>query len=227
MADGALGDQVYQGLSALLGTAGFGAGAKLPGEIALAARFGVSRPVVRQALERLRTEGRVLSRKGSGNYVSDKPEPQPVIPFGAFHNIPDVRNFLEFRCSLEGEIAAQAARRCDPGAVAAVHASLLRWEQAVASGQSAVEEDVRFHTAIADASGNRFFALTLAAINEQSRFAIRLVRDLSGRTLASRLDEVRREHRAIDAAIAAGTPDLAKAAMAAHLQNGIRRLFEG
>lgn len=111
--------------------------------------------------------------------------------------------------------------------MAAVHASLLRWEQAVASGQSAVEEDVRFHTAIADASGNRFFALTLAAINEQSRFAIRLLRDLSGRTLASRLDEVRREHRAIDAAIAAGTPDLTKAAMAAHLQNGMRRLFEG
>ena len=227
MSDGFLGDKVYAGLSALFGTPGFGPGEKLPSENALAERFSVSRPVVRQALVQLRTEGRVFSRKGSGNYVSDKPEPQPVIPFGAFHNIPDVRNFLEFRCSLEGEIAAQAARRCHAGDVAEMHQCLLRWEKAVASGQPAIEEDVAFHTAIANASGNRFFALTLAAINEQSRFAIRLVRELSGRALSSRLDDVRREHRAIDAAITAGNAEQAKAAMASHLQNGIRRLFEG
>lgn len=226
MSDGFLGDKVYEGLSDLFGTPGFGPGEKLPSENALAERFGVSRPVVRQALVQLRTEGRVFSRKGSGNYVSDKPEPQPVIPFGAFHSIPDVRNFLEFRCSLEGEIAAQAARRSHAGDVAEVHNCLLRWEKAVARGQPAIEEDVAFHTAIANASGNRFFALTLAAINEQSRFAIRLVRELSGRALSSRLDDVRREHRAIDAAITAGNPEQAKAAMAAHLQNGIRRLFE-
>jgi DNA-binding FadR family transcriptional regulator len=227
MADGLLGDKVYGALSDLLGTDGFGVGARLPGEIALAERFGVSRPVIRQALVQLRTEGRVVSRKGSGNYVSDKPAPQPVIPFGAFHSIPDVRKFLEFRCSLEGEIAAEAARRCDRADVADVHRCLLRWEDAVASGRPAIEEDIAFHTAIAEASGNRFFALTLAAINDQSRFAIRLVRELSGRTLAARLDDVRREHRAIDAAIAAGAAEQAKAAMAAHLQNGIRRLFEG
>ncbi|MRW84903.1 FCD domain-containing protein [Pseudoduganella sp. FT26W] len=227
MSEGFLGDKVYEGLSALFGTPGFSAGAKLPSENALAERFNVSRPVVRQALVQLRTEGRVYSRKGSGNYVSEKPEPQPVIPFGAFHNIPDVRNFLEFRCSLEGEIAAQAARRCQADEVAAVHHCLLQWEKAVAAGQSAIEEDIAFHTAIANASGNRFFALTLAAINAQSRFAIRLVRELSGRALASRLDDVRREHRAIDAAITAGDADKAKTAMASHLQNGIRRLFEG
>lgn len=226
MSEGLLGDKVYEGLTALFGTPGFQAGEKLPSENALAERFNVSRPVVRQALVQLRTEGRVLSRKGSGNYISQTPDPAPVIPFGAFHSIPDVRNFLEFRCSLEGEIAAQAARRFQPEEVAEVHRRLLKLEAAVAAGQPAIEEDIAFHTAIADASGNRFFALTLAAIMQQSRFAIRLVRDLSGRSLASRMEDVRREHRRIDTAIASGDPEQAKQAMVAHLQSGILRLFE-
>ena len=226
MSEGLLGEKVYEGLTALFGTPGFQAGEKLPSENTLAERFKVSRPVVRQALVQLRTEGRVFSRKGSGNYVSQTPDPAPVIPFGAFHSIPDVRNFLEFRCSLEGEIAAQAARRFQPEEVAEVHKRLLNLETAVAAGQPAIEEDIAFHTAIANASGNRFFALTLAAIMQQSRFAIRLVRDLSGRSLASRMDDVRREHRRIDAAIAAGNPEQARAAMVTHLQSGILRLFE-
>lgn len=221
-----LGEKVYSGLSALFGTEGFAAGAKLPGEIALAERFGVSRPVVRQALVQLRTEGRLVSRKGSGNYVSATPEPTPVIPFGAFHSIPDVRSFLEFRCSLEGEIAAQAARRFDPEAVAEVHRRRLALEAAVDAGRPAIEEDIAFHSAIAEASGNRFFVLTLAAIMQQSRFAIRLVRELSGRSLAARLVDVRTEHRNIGLGIASGRPEAAKTAMVAHLQAGILRLFE-
>lgn len=226
MSERLLGEKVYSGLSELFGTEGFAAGAKLPSENTLAERFQVSRPVVRQALVQLRTEGRVVSRKGSGNYVSATPEPAPVIPFGAFHSIPDVRNFLEFRCSLEGEIAAQAARRFDPADVAAVHAHLLALEAAVDAGAPAIEEDIAFHSAIAQASGNRFFVLTLSAIMQQSRFAIRLVRELSGRSLAARLAEVRAEHRRIDDAIRAGKPDDAKAAMVGHLQAGILRLFE-
>lgn len=221
-----LGEKVYSELSALFGAEGFVAGAKLPSENALAGRFGVSRPVVRQALVQLRTEGRVVSRKGSGNYVSATPDPAPVIPFGAFHSIPDVRNFLEFRCSLEGEIAAQAALRFDPGAVAEVRRRRLALEAAVDAGASAIEEDIAFHSAIAEASGNRFFVLTLASIMQQSRFAIRLVRELSGRSLASRLADVRTEHRNIDAGISSGKPAVAKAAMVAHLQSGILRLFE-
>lgn len=226
MAERLLGDRVYEGLIALIGTPGFSAGEKLPAENALALQFGVSRPVVRQALVQLRTEGRVFSRKGSGNYVSEAKAPAPVIPFGPFHNIPDVRGFLEFRCSLEGEIAAHAARRSHSQEVAEIHQCLLRLEAASDAGDSAVEEDIAFHTAIANASGNRFFALTLAATMEQTRFSIRLVRELSGRSLEARFQEVRREHRRIDAAIAAGDPDAAKAAMVAHLRSGIERLFE-
>jgi len=226
MTERLLGDKVYDGLVTLIGTPGFSPGDKLPSENTLAERFGVSRPVVRQALTQLRTESRVYSRKGSGNYVGEIPASTPVIPFGALKSIPDVRAFLEFRCSLESEIAAHAARRFQAGEVADIHQRRLAMEAAIAAGESAVDEDIAFHTAIANASGNRFFALTLAAIMEQTRFSIRLVRDLSARSLTERFDEVRREHGRIDAAIAAGDPEAAKAAMIAHLRSGIERLFE-
>ncbi|MFJ4291060.1 FadR/GntR family transcriptional regulator [Cupriavidus sp. NPDC089707] len=80
---------------------------RLPGELEMAGRFGVSRPVLRQALERLRAEGLIYARKGSGNFVGSPPQ---VVPFGPLTSIADVRSFLEFRCNLESEMVALAAR---------------------------------------------------------------------------------------------------------------------
>ena len=48
-------------------------GSKLPAELELAALFDVSRPVVRQALDRLREDQLVDSRRGSGTYVRPSP----------------------------------------------------------------------------------------------------------------------------------------------------------
>jgi GntR family transcriptional repressor for pyruvate dehydrogenase complex len=108
-------------------------------------------------------------------------------------------------------------------------ADILRWESAIqdaaAAGRPAIEEDIGFHGAIARASGNRFFVLTLAALAEQTRFGIRLIRELSDRSLADRFAEVAREHAAISAAIGSGDADEARRAMTAHLKGGIRRLF--
>src|SRR5207253_9910142 len=52
------------------------AGARLPAETALAANFGVSRPIVREAIALLKADGVLVTRKGSGAYVSDTPDGQ-------------------------------------------------------------------------------------------------------------------------------------------------------
>jgi len=70
-ADRLLADKVYEELMQLMGTPGFEPRARLPGETALSQRLGVSRPVLRQALARLREEGRIYARKGSGTFVTD------------------------------------------------------------------------------------------------------------------------------------------------------------
>jgi DNA-binding FadR family transcriptional regulator len=61
-----LSDEVYDQLLDLLGSGAWPKGSRLPSEHELARRFAVSRPILRQALVRLRAEGRLYSRKGSG-----------------------------------------------------------------------------------------------------------------------------------------------------------------
>jgi GntR family transcriptional repressor for pyruvate dehydrogenase complex len=220
-----LSHQVYKNLLALLGTEGYGPDVRLPSEQMLARRFAVSRPVLRQALFRLRAEGHIYSRKGSGSFVCVPVAPSPVIACESLHNIPDMRNFLEFRCVLEGESAALAAARATPQEAAEIERLRLAIEAAVAAGQSAIEEDISFHAAIARTSGNRFFSQTLAAVAEQARFSIRLTRELSDRPASDRHAEVAQEHAAIRTAIASGDPGAAREAMTAHLRGGIKRLF--
>lgn len=225
VSDRLLSDKVYDQLSALLGSEGFEAGSRLAGEHALAERFSVSRPVLRQALAQLRAEGRIYSRKGSGNFVSKLAAAEQAVSFGPLSSIPDVRSFLEFRLSLEGEIAALAAQRCDPGEVAEIK-QRRRWlEEALEAGQPGIEEDIAFHAAIAAASGNRFFSITMAALAEQARFSIGLIRQLSKTSRPARLEDIVQEHARVEEAISAGDIQGARTAMTAHLTAGIARLF--
>ncbi|SAI67232.1 GntR family transcriptional regulator [Bordetella ansorpii] len=224
-ADRLLSDQAYEALLALLGTDEFAAGMRLPAENALAERFGVSRPVLRQALARLRAEGRIQSRKGSGHFV-DQPRPQAsMVSFGQLTSIPDVRSFLEFRCSVEGEIAARAAQHHTDEDMALIVERRQDFERALLAGASGVDEDIAFHLAIAQASGNRFFSMTMQALVAQTRFSIELVRSLADRSRAQRHDEVCREHAAIVDGIASRDARVARDAMLAHLHGGISRLF--
>src|ERR1700751_3420356 len=79
---------------------------RLPAERELAKRFGVSRPSLREAMIALEVEGYVDVRPGSGIMVLTR---QSVVPA-----VPDEEGPLEIlraRILLEGEIAAEAARR--------------------------------------------------------------------------------------------------------------------
>ncbi|MFT3719305.1 FadR/GntR family transcriptional regulator [Pseudorhodoferax sp.] len=217
-------DTVYEHVLALIRRDKLCAGDRLPGEHALAERFGVSRPVVRQALARLRAEGRVTATHGAGHFVGEEPEVK-TIDYGPIQGIPDVRGFLEFRCILESESAALAARSRDARLRAAITARRKAMEAARLRGEPGIEEDIAFHAAIARASENRYLIVTIAALTEQTRIAIRLVRELSPQPMLHRGRDVRDEHLRIDEAIAARDADAAREAMTQHLRSGIARLF--
>lgn len=223
-----LGDAVHARLSAWLDEGALPGGSRLPGEHALAQRFAVSRPVLRQALARLRAEGRLETRKGSGTYLRQQAAPAlPPLAFGPLGHIPDVRAFLEFRCGLESAMAAEAARRADPAGRQRLERALTALLDATRTGGDAIEGDIAFHQAVADASGNRFHVAVMRALEAQTRASIRLTRQLSPMPDPARFAIMRQEHGAIATAILAGDPAAAQEAMAAHLRNGIRRLFEG
>lgn len=207
-----LSNQAYVQVMNLIASGGYGPHARLPSEDRMALAAGVSRPVLRQALERLRAEDRIYSRKGSGHYVSDVASQKPAVPFGALSSIADVRDFLRFRVNIEVESAALAAQANQESHVQ-IKMAHQRMSAAVASHRSGIEEDLAFHIAVARASGNRFYVLTMEALAEQMRFSVQLIRDLSGRPSAGRTTAVLDEHAAIEAAIAARDPQRARQAM--------------
>ena len=66
-------DTVYGQILAEITSGKFTEGDKLPSEAELSMAFDVSRPVVREALLKLSTDGLVPSRRGIGTFVSTKP----------------------------------------------------------------------------------------------------------------------------------------------------------
>jgi DNA-binding transcriptional MocR family regulator len=75
-----LSDTIYGQLLDEIMAGRFSAGDRLPTENQLAQRFSVSRPVVREALQRLQTDGVVIARQGSGTYVQRSPSQRVAEP---------------------------------------------------------------------------------------------------------------------------------------------------
>ncbi|KAF1049231.1 FadR/GntR family transcriptional regulator [Xylophilus sp.] len=218
-----LSDRVYDQIRELIEHGGLVEGARLPGENDMSARFEVSRPVVRQALARLRSEGWVTSRRGAGNFVGSAELRSAA--FAPLQSVAEVRRFLEFRCVIEGECAAWAARCQDKELVEEISTRRRLLEVAIARGGEHITEDIAFHEAVARASGNEFYLMTMSALRQHRIVATRLIRELSPQPSVRRQRDVRAEHLRIEQAIVAGDADEARCAMVAHLRGGIDRLF--
>jgi GntR family transcriptional regulator, transcriptional repressor for pyruvate dehydrogenase complex len=219
-----LGDQVYEALGEQIAAGRYPVGSRLPSELDLAQQFGVSRPVLRQALGRLRAEGLVTARQGAGNFVHRRNESRRL-DFGPLQNIPDVQRCLEFRCGLESQAARRAAIVHDDDAIRSIALAMDAMERAVAADGSAVEADFEFHLAIARATRNRLFVTTMEALRPQVEFGINLSRSFSTRPMHERLKSILAEHREIYEAIRDGNAELAQRVVTQHIEAGIARLF--
>ena len=200
-------------------------GDKLPTESAIMQAYGVSRTVVREALSRLQAAGLVETHHGVGTFVR---EPAPQRAFGIdpadIASAADVLAVLELRISLETESAGLAAQRRTGEQLADIRLALDALEKAETQGD-AVAPDVRFHMAIASATGNRYFADILGHMGTTliPRTRVNSPR-IAMEDLPQYLRRVNREHEDIYDAIARQDPDGARAAMRLHLTNSRERL---
>ena len=108
-----LSDVIVQQLEELLLKGQFLAGEKLPSERELAERFAVSRPSLREAIQKLEAKGLVYRKQGSGTYVQEKLSPlmtDPLLNLISQHSESQF-DLLEFRHALEGMAAYYAALR--------------------------------------------------------------------------------------------------------------------
>ena len=100
-------------------------GDQLPTEQALATTFGVSRNVVREAIARLRSEGRIWSQQGRGAFVADDSNSTVLtIDYDSLQQADAFQSLFELRGILEVEAAALAARRRNAGDVDAMRQAL-------------------------------------------------------------------------------------------------------
>src|SRR3954471_1126560 len=77
-AAGSLVDKVYGELAQRIANGDYAPDQKLPGEHELSDMFDVSRPVLREALGRLREDGLITSRQGAGSFVQVRAQQQPL-----------------------------------------------------------------------------------------------------------------------------------------------------
>lgn len=188
-------------------------GEALPSERDLSASYGVSRSVVREAIRTLASQGMVRSVHGSGTWI-EPPSGRPI-SLGIEHMLrrSSVRleDLAEVRLPLESAIAEIAARRRTPqqlDRLAAAQAVLGDPERDLADH---VRADLEFHAVLAEATGNPFFGIVLAPIQE-------LLIESRRRTLGRHgADLAHRHHQRIFEAVRDHDPAAALAAMRDHI----------
>ena len=108
-----LADMIESRLESLILEGSLELGEKLPPERELAKQFDVSRPSLREAIQRLESKGLLTRRQGGGTYVKEELREQLTDPlFELLNTHPESQyDLLEFRYALEGVSAYYAALR--------------------------------------------------------------------------------------------------------------------
>jgi GntR family transcriptional regulator, transcriptional repressor for pyruvate dehydrogenase complex len=198
-------------------------GARIPTEAQLALRHGVSRSVVREAVGQLKSRGLVHARQGSGVYVNASPTSPLLFDARVLESMQSVLDVVELRRVLESEIAGLAAERATRAQVAEVRRRLRAIDEAMAAGRDGAAEDLAFHRAIAEATGNPQFPRLLGFLEQYLLEAIRVTKGNESRNPAF-MQAVRREHHDIAQAITSHDVRAARKAALTHMVNGERRL---
>jgi GntR family transcriptional repressor for pyruvate dehydrogenase complex len=220
-------ERVYDNLFHAIMTGKLAPRSRLPSEGALSAFFQVSRPVVRQALDRLRNDRLVESVRGSGTYVLDRVEPTPAVPVArSGGGMSHIFHGLELRLVLEPEFAYLAAMRRKPRDLNRMAEMLEGFEAATARGDVAHHFDYGFHLAIAQATANPRMAQVVRALEYDVSHAVNLWRHLAQMKPWRRTQDALDEHRAIFELIRNQDAEGARRAMRGHVENARVRMLE-
>lgn len=220
-----LADQIYGRVLELIASGQMAEGDKLPSEHQISERFAVSRPVVREALARLRDDGIIVARHGIGSFVRRRP-PQGLIDFAGADDVAGLMRCMEARLAIEPAAARFAALRASPGDLTLIDEALDRLQTEMRSRQAQPDADFAFHLAIATASGNEIFAQMLTTTRSLMENAIAVAQSLTRDGSDGRIEAVIAEHRQIAEAIRARDGDGAALLMSYHLVQARQRVTD-
>lgn len=214
--------QVADQIRTVIEESRFAPGTRLPPERELALQLGVSRPSLREALIALEIEGRVEIRMGSGVYVCAVPST------GADEQVAlgeSPSELMQVRSVLEGAVVAQAAARSTKQGLERVRACVEAMRQDIRRGHPPVDNDRRFHVAIAEMTGNSLLARLVGELfdGRHSPISSRMSRRAEN---SNTWEAALQEHEAICRALELRDPQEATAAMHSHLKASRERWIE-
>jgi|Tabmets5t2r1_1033131.scaffolds.fasta_scaffold13776_2 GntR family transcriptional regulator, transcriptional repressor for pyruvate dehydrogenase complex len=215
-----LGSEIARRLLNYLLSGAVSPGDRIPSERQLADALGVNRPAVREAIRALGFLGLLEVRQGSGTYFRglDQELLFRLFEWTLLFGDGKARDLLETRADLEIIACGRAAERRSQDDVANLEALL---EDMRTSDQDRFPDaDLAFHAGIAAMAGNVVLEDMLASIRTVIRGWVERNIMAAGTTQIAY-----RDHVPICRAIAAGDPEAARTAMAAHMQAAIRRLL--
>ncbi|WP_404977669.1 FadR/GntR family transcriptional regulator [Ancylobacter sp. 3268] len=218
--------RVYQMLLTKISRGDYQPDEKLPGEHELAATFLVSRPIIREALKRLRDEGLIYSRQGAGSFVKVRVEESRTIGYSPVETIADIQRCYEFRLAIEPDHAFYAARRWNEPALEAISAALGMMRDATQAQRHREDADYAFHCAIADATNNHYYISSMQALKDHIAVGMKF-HGVSLMGPNPGLAGVFAEHQAIFEAIRRRDAQTARDLMRRHLEGSRDRIFEG
>lgn len=191
-------------------------GDRLPAAKALAERFAVAMPTLREALRRLQTTGEIEIRHGSGIYVRHAQERFVMAnPHHAGLKRAAILQLLDARLLIEPYLAEHAAWHATDEDIVVLEHLLDR------AGHFLVDHDEQlhrvsmlFHATVARMSGNLVLHHVIESLIElysSEQLTIQWLYDARARD--------HQQHRAIFAAIRDHLPELARDRMAMHLRD--------
>jgi GntR family transcriptional repressor for pyruvate dehydrogenase complex len=202
----------------------FRPGDKLPAERELAVDLGVSRPSLREAMQKLAARGWLRRRQGGGTFVTDALQAAFVDPWREMlAAAPNLReDLLEFRRLLAAQTAEWAAGRRVEADMTLLSETLARLQAALET--DGAEEEIEtlaaceraFHQAIADAAHNALAAHLTATLLHFLADDLRLnLAELQAVPRAFAL--IAAQQQAVFFAIRDGQPAAARLAAEAHI----------
>ena len=202
---------------------GYAPGEQLPTEKLLAERFDVSRAVIREAVARLKADGLIESRQGSGAFVTARPRSVNFKLVETDKARPTLAHVMELRALVEMTVSELAARRRSEQDMAAMRAQLEAMDEALRCHGDGSEADDGFHAAIAAATHNPLVQRFVEFLGQHFSDSRRLAWE-GGCHAAGGTARVQEEHHRLFQAIAAGKPVLARHLAFDHLSGAAKRL---
>jgi GntR family transcriptional repressor for pyruvate dehydrogenase complex len=198
----------------------FPEGSRLPSEQALAEQFEVSRPVVREAISRIKADGLTISRRGSGSFVTSLANRLSFkIDSTVIKDPSAVIKLFELRLPIETSSAILASQRRTKKDLEKIEYFCNAMK--ICDETEIDINDLKFHLSIADATQNKYYTELMAHLGSVIYSSIRYARTNSDFRVHNK---TLLEHEKIFFAIRDRNPIAAEATIRSHIKSALKRM---